>query len=158
MKFVTAVLLMPLMLAAAVGAAPAHEYTSVGIKIEHPWTRATPEGATTAVAYVKITNTGKTPLRLVGGSTPAAARVEIHEMSMDDGVMRMRPVPGVDIASGASVEFKAGGLHLMLVGLNKKLMQEDLVPLTLNFADGAKVLIELYVEGMGAGGGDHEHS
>jgi len=155
MKFVTVVFLVTLML---VGAAPAHEYTSVGIKIEHPWARATPQGATTAVAYVKITNTGKTPLRLVGGSTSVAARVEMHEMSMDGGVMRMRPVPGVDIAPGATVEFKAGGLHLMLIGLNRQLMQEDMVPVTLQFADGAKLLIDLYVEGMGAGGGDHGHS
>ena len=156
MKIVSTFLIVSAMLAAIAGAV-AHEYTAVGIKIVHPWTRATPPGATTAVAYVKISNTGQTPLRLIGGTTPVAARVEIHDMSMDGGVMRMRPVPGVDIAPGSTVEFKAGGLHLMLVGLNRQLMQEDLVPLTLQFANGAKVSIELYVEGMGAGGGDHDH-
>jgi len=70
----------------------------------------------------------------------------------------MRPVPGIDIAPGQTVELKAGGLHLMLIGLNRQLMQEDLVPLTLTFAGGLHVPVELYVEGMGAGTGTHRGS
>ena len=147
-----------LLVVAAFGVATAHEYTVGGIKVVHPWTRATPTGATTAVAYLKVTNTGTKPLRLTGGSTTVAERVEIHSMSMDGGVMKMRPVPGIDIAPGATVELKAGGMHLMLIGLNKALMQEDLVPLTLTFADGSKIDVELYVEGMGGGMSPHDHS
>ena len=147
-----------LFLVTAFEIAGAHEYSAGGIKIVHPWTRATPSGATTAVAYLKVTNTGTKPLQLTGGSTPVAQRVEIHSMSMDGGVMKMRPVPGIDIAPGATVELKAGGMHLMLIGLNKALMQEDLVPLTLTFADGSKIDVELYVEGMGGGMAPHDHS
>ena len=145
------------LLIAAFGVATAHEYSVGGIKVVHPWTHATPAGATTAVAYLKITNTGSLPLRLIGGSTPVADRVEIHSMSMDGGVMKMRPVPGVDIAAGATVEFKAGGMHLMLIGLKRALMQEDLVPLSLTFADGRKIDVELYVEEMGGEMAPHEH-
>jgi len=140
---------------AASSASLAHEYSAGAIKIGHPWTRATPPGATTAVAYLRVTNTGNAPVRLTGGMTPVAQRVEIHTMSMEGGVMRMRPVPGIDIAPGQTVELKAGGLHLMLIGLNRQLMPEDLLPLTLTFAGAPPVPVELYVEGMGGGMSPH---
>jgi hypothetical protein len=157
MKLVSVFGFLVLALTAVVGVVDAHEYSGAGLKVVHPWTRATPPGATTAVGYLKVTNTGAVPVQIVGGSTPAAARVEIHSMSMDGGVMRMRPVPSLDIAPGATVELKAGGLHLMLIGLNRPLMPEEMVPLTLMLAGGGKLSIELYVEGMGAGMGAHDH-
>ena len=156
MKFGSALALVFLVFSLA--DASAHEYAAGALKVIHPWTHATPPGATTAVAYLKLVNGGATPMRLIGGSTPVAARVEIHVMSMEGGVMRMRPTPALDIAPGAMVELKPGGLHLMLVGLNRQLMQEEMVPLTLLFADGGKISIELYVEEMGAGTGTHSHS
>jgi len=142
---------------AAASMAAAHEYTLGSLKIVHPWTRATPAGATTAVGYLKITNTGSTPMRLTGATTAAAQRVEIHVMSMTGGVMSMRPVQGVDIAAGATVKLELGGIHLMLIGLRKPLLQEQMIPLTLAFAGGKTVAIELYVEAMGAAQGAHDH-
>lgn len=158
MKFGPSFVVGMLFLAAIFGTAHAHEYSEEGIKVTHPWTRATPPGATTAVGYLKLTNTGSAPVRLTGGSTGVAQRVEIHSMSMDGGVMRMRPVPGVDIAPGDTVELKAGGLHLMLIGLTRPLQQEEMVPLTLTFADGRQLAVELYVEEMGSGTASHHHS
>jgi copper(I)-binding protein len=158
MKFASALAFTALLALTSVRSSSAHEYTLAGIKVVHPWTRATPPGATTAVAYLKLANSGSAPIRLIGGSTPVAQRVEIHSMSMDGGVMRMRPMPGLDIAPGTTLELKAGGLHLMLVGLNRQLMPEEMVPLSLMFADGTKISIELYVEEMGAGAGAHNHS
>lgn len=155
MKFGFGLVLTLVALIGASGVLFARDYSAPGVKVANPWTRATPAGATTAVAYLKITNTGSTPLRLVGGSTPVAQRVEIHSMSMEGGVMRMRPVPGLDIAPGATVELKAGGLHLMLIGLNRQLTQQEQVPLTLIFAGGRQLAIELHVEGMGGGMGSH---
>ena len=65
-----------------------------------------------------IINTGTEPDRLIGGSTPAAGKFEIHEMTMDGGVMKMRPLPnGLEIKPGQTVEFKPGSYHLMFVGL-----------------------------------------
>lgn len=134
----------------------AHDYQAGPIKVGHPWARATAPGAAVGAGYMKITNSGDAPVQLVGATTPAAARVEVHTMSMDGGVMRMRPVPALTIPAQSTVELKAGGLHLMLIGLKKPLVVEDLVPLTLTFSGGLTVNVELYVEEISSGGG-HGH-
>ncbi len=103
---------------------PAHaeDVTAGSLKISAPWTRATPKGASVGGGYLKITNTGTTPDRLIGGSTDVASRFEVHEMSMDNGVMKMRPVAGgIEIKPGQTVEFKPGGYHVMFVGLKQQL-------------------------------------
>ena len=96
-------ILLALVFALAVSAASAHEYKAGSIEIKHPWARATPKGATVAGGYMKIINTGH-------GARPAdrrhrrvaAGKFEIHEMAMDGGVMKMRPLPkGIEIKPGA---------------------------------------------------------
>lgn len=146
-----------LLLVNLISAAVAHDYALGELKIVRPWTHATPTGATTGVAYMSLTNTGSVPIRLTGASTPAAQRVEIHMMSVEGGVMRMRLVPGFDIAPGATVELEPGGMHLMLVGLNRQLHQEDAIPLTLAFGNGATISIDLHVEAIGGGPSAHNH-
>ncbi len=109
----TRIVASALLLALFAGTAHAHDYTVGAIKIDHPWARATPKGASVAGGYMKITNTGTTPDRLVGGTVEVAKRFEVHEMSMDGGVMKMREVAqGLDIAPGATVELKPGGFHI----------------------------------------------
>ena len=137
--------------------ASAHEYALAGLKIVHPWTRATPPGATTGVAYLRFVNSRSTAMRLTGATTPVAQRVEIHVMSVDGGVMRMRPEQGLDIPAQATVELKPGGIHLMLIGLSRPLTQEGMIPLTLVFGSGETFSIELYVEAIGAGSSNHDH-
>lgn len=127
--------------------AMSHGYESGPIRIEHPWAPATMPGATVGAAYMRIKNIGATPIRLLSAATPAAGKVEVHEMSMDGDVMRMRPVEGgVVIPAGGEVAFKAGGLHFMLTDLKAPLVEEDLQPLTLTFEGGITVELELYVE------------
>ena len=135
----------------------AHEYALGALKIVHPWSRATPPGATTGVAYMKFINRGEVALHLAGATTPAAQRVEIHVMSMDGGVMRMRPSQGLDIPAGATVELNSGGIHLMLIGLNRPLKQDDKLPMALMFAGGVTATIEIDVEAMGAVASTHDH-
>lgn len=87
------------------------------LKIEHAWVRPMPRGAPTAAGYVTITNKGRTPDRLTGATTKAAASIEIHQTSMMGSVMRMRPVPGgVDLPAGQTVSLDPGGYHLMFIG------------------------------------------
>ena len=113
-------ILLAAMLAFAATAVSAHEYKAGSLEIKHPWSRATPKGATVAGGYLKIINTGTTPDRLIGGSTVAAGKFEIHEMSMDNGVMKMRLLAnGVEIKPGQTVEFKPGSYHLMFVGITQ---------------------------------------
>ena len=85
--------------------AEAHSYKLGNLEIGHPWSRATPAGAPTAGAYLKITNNGSTADRLTAAKSPAADKVEIHEMKMEGSIMRMRELErGLEIPAGATVK------------------------------------------------------
>lgn len=120
--------------------------------IEGPWSRATPAGAKVAAGYLRVRNTGTEPDRLVGASLPLAGRTEVHEMATVDGTMRMRPVEGLSIPPGGSVELKPGGLHLMFMDLSAGLKEGDDVRGTLVFERAGTVTVTFAVGGMGAGG------
>jgi copper(I)-binding protein len=103
---------------------------------------------------MKITNTGTTPDRLMSGSSDVAPKLEIHEMKMDNGVMKMRPVQeGLEIKPGETVELKPGSLHVMFVGLKNPLKAGDHVAATLVFDKAGSVNVEYDVLAMGAGPG-----
>lgn len=141
-------------LALAAPAAFAHDFKAGAIEINHPWARATPRGATVAAGYFKLTNTGPTADRLVGGTSEVAGRVEIHEMTMADGVMRMRPLKdGLELKPGQSVELKSSSFHLMMVGLKQQLQQGQRLKGTLTFEKAGPVDIEYVVEGIGGAPG-----
>ena len=133
------------------------------LTIEAPWSRATPGGAKVAGGYLKITNTGRETDRLTGGSLPRAGRVEIHEMAVADGVMRMRPLPaGLEIKPGETVELKPGGLHLMFMDLTAGLKSGENVKGTLVFEKAGTVEVTFRVapagsQGAGSGGDAHRH-
>lgn len=129
----------------------AHDTVAGAIKIESPWIRATPGGAKVAGGYLRITNTGSEPDKLVGGSIPLSSRAEVHEMSMQGGVMKMRPVGGgLTIAPGQTVELKPGGFHLMFMDLTGRLMEGEGVKGTLVFEKAGTVQVHFHVGGMGA--------
>jgi len=143
--------------AALVGAcspAPAPKSGGGGIVVSDAWTMATPPGAAVAAGYMTINNQAAAVVRLVGGSSPAAQSVEVHNMTMDGGVMQMRPVEGgLEIPANGAVELKPGGLHLMLVGLQRPLAEGESVPVALTFDDGTRVDVVLAVRAMGGGHG-----
>ncbi len=150
-------LLLAATLASFASAASAHEYKIGALQIGHPWTRATPKGATVAAGYLKITNTGTEADKLVGGSADFSARFEIHEMAMDNGVMKMRPVAGgLEIKPGQTVELKPESFHLMFPGLKQQLDKGQRVKGTLQFEKAGKVDVEFAVEAMG--GDPHGHT
>ena len=135
------------------GAAGAEDYTIGTIRIANPWARATPRGADISGAYITVRNTGKAPDRLVGGSTDVAARFEMHQMLMERGVMKMRPVErGLEIKPGQTIEFKPGSFHVMLVGLKQPLEKGQHIKATLEFEKAGKIEIEYAVEAIGASG------
>jgi copper(I)-binding protein len=139
--------------------ASAEDYKLGNLQISQPWTRATPKGAAVAGGYLKITNTGTTPDRLLGGATALAKRFEIHEMSMDGGVMKMRELKdGLDIAPGATVELKPGSYHIMMVNLSRPLAKGERVKAVLNFEKAGKADVEFAVEAIGASGSEMKHS
>ena len=89
-------------------------------------------------------------MTLVSASSPVAGVVEVHEMVTQDGVMKMRAMPGLPLAPGKVTELKPGGYHIMLIGLKAPLVEGKLVPLTLTFAKAGAVKVELKVEAAGA--------
>jgi periplasmic copper chaperone A len=147
-------------LAAVLLAAPvrADEVKAGDLVITQAWSRATPGGAKVGGGYLTIENKGATPDRLIGGSADVAAKVQVHEMTMADGVMKMRPVEGgLTIDPGKTVKLAPSGYHLMIMDLKSPLKQGDKVPVTLEFENAGKVAITLDVQGIGAqgpGGGD----
>lgn len=138
----------------------AEDVTAGGLKISAAWARATPKGAPVGGGYLTITNTGAASDRLIGGSSGAATRFEIHDMSMDNGVMKMRPVEsGIEIKPGQTVKLKPGGYHVMFVGLTKPFERGDHVKATLKFEKAGDVPVDFTVEGIGAqtGGMQMQH-
>ena len=136
----------------------AHEYRVGDLAIDHPWTRAVGTAAPTAAGYMVIRNTGAAPDRLVAAETPRATRVELHEMSITDGIMRMRPIAGgIALPAGGEVRLAPGGLHLMLIGPKGGFEQGVRVPTTLVFERAGRITVELAVEAPGARGtGPHQ--
>lgn len=132
-------------------------YKVGALVIEAPWARATPAGARVAGGYVKITNTGQQPDRLVGGTLPVAAEVEVHEMTMSGGIMKMRKLDGLEIKPGQSVELKPGGYHLMFMGLREGLKDKQTLKGTLVFEKAGSVEVEYSVAPIGAQSGGHMH-
>jgi copper(I)-binding protein len=130
------------------GAAGAETHTVGSIKIGNPWARATPKGAPVGGAYMTITNKGAEADRLMGAASPVASEVEIHQMSIDNGVMSTRRVKaGLEIKPGQTLVFNPESLHLML-----PLAQGERVKPTLEFAKAGKIDLEYVVESIGAQG------
>jgi copper(I)-binding protein len=142
-------------LAALLALAPARadEVKAGDLVISQAWARATPKGAKVGGGFLTIENKGSAPDRLIGGSADAAGSVQVHEMSMEGGVMKMRPVDkGLTIDPGKTVKLAPGGYHLMMMDLKSQLKQGDKVPVTLEFEKAGKVTVSLDVEGVGAQG------
>ena len=137
--------------AGAPAAAPTvAEFKAGDITIDQPWSRATPKGAPVAGGYMVIHNNGKTEDRLIGGSFADAGKVQVHEMSRDGGIMKMRELPnGLAIPPGGSVTLDPDGTHLMLMDLKRQLMPGDIVKGELDFDHAGKVAIDYRVGGMG---------
>jgi periplasmic copper chaperone A len=139
-------------------------YKAGSLTIEAPWARATPGGAKVAGGYMKITNNGKEPDRLIGGTVPFAGRFEVHEMAVEGGIMKMRELSkGLEIKPGQTVELKPGGYHVMFMELKQGLKEGESIKGTLVFEKAGKVDVEYKVGPIGGGapaggsGGGHSH-
>jgi copper(I)-binding protein len=138
--------------------ARAEEVKAGDLVISQAWSRATPNGAKIGTGYFTIENKGTTADKLVGVSGEVSDKIEVHEMSMNNGVMKMRPVDGgLTIEPGKTVKLAPNGYHLMIMDLKGPLKQGGKVPVTLEFEKAGKVAVTLDVQGIGAqgpGGGD----
>ncbi|HRF07327.1 MAG TPA: copper chaperone PCu(A)C [Xanthobacteraceae bacterium] len=144
-------------------AASAQEIKKGDLVISAPWSRATPAGSEVGAGYLVITNNGTGAERLVSFTTELAGQPEVHEMSNEGGVMKMRPLSkGLVIPAGGTVKLEPGGYHLMLLKLKKPLAAGQRYKATLVFEKAGPVEVEFEVRAMGAGqqknhGGHHKH-
>jgi periplasmic copper chaperone A len=146
-----------LVLAAVVSLAafpvPAQEFKAGDIAIDKAWSRATPKGSVVGVGYFVIHNHGATPDKLIGGTADFAGDVSVHEMSKDNGIMRMRQVTGgLEIPAHGEVALSPGAYHLMFDGLKRPLTKGERLKATLTFEHAGAIAVELEVGGVGATG------
>jgi copper(I)-binding protein len=135
---------------------------TANVTVTDPWVRGTAGQQKATGAFMELSADRKA--RLVAASSPVAGVVEIHEMAMENNIMRMRQVPGIDVPAGSRVALKPGGYHVMLMELKQPLKVGEQVPITLTFEDEARqrfsVEIKAPVRALGAGdssGHSHGH-
>jgi periplasmic copper chaperone A len=131
--------------------AKAAEYDVGSIHIAQPWSRATPKGAKAGAGYMTITNKGTTPDKVSCVSDDASAQCEVHSMTMEGGVMKMRPVAGgLEIKPGETVTLAPSGFHVMFRDLKHPLEQGKTVKATLKFDKAGSVDVEYPILAVGA--------
>lgn len=141
--------------------ASAEDIVKGDLTISKTWTRATPPKARNGGGFAEIKNAGSEADRLIAATSPVAKKVELHEMAVNDGIMKMRELEaGIDVPAGETVALKPGGLHIMFMGLNEPFKEGSSVPVVLTFEKAGDVEIVLDVNKMGAKGmahGDMDH-
>lgn len=145
---------------AALAFAPdsAAQHRAGAVTIEDPWVATTNPGAVVAGGYATLHNHGAQADRLVSAESPRAARVELHEMSMEGGIMRMRQVRGIDIPAGGEATLRPGGLHIMFFDIDAPFEEGQRVPVTLHFERAGELRIEFVARPRPSPGAHaHEH-
>ncbi len=154
MRMVLSIALAAMALVATATQFPAfaEDPVSVGdLRIMHPWARASAGHGKAGAAFMTIANTGGADDKLVAASTANAKKTEIHETTMEDGIMKMRMVMGgLTIPAGGKVELKPMGLHVMLMGVTEKLIEGETLMLTLTFEKAGSVEFAVPIAGPGA--------
>ncbi len=121
------------------------------VGIHDSYVRLVPHGQEQTAAYFLMRNAGNTGHALVKAMSPAARVVELHTVVHEGGMMKMRPVPRIEVPAGGETKLQPGGLHVMLIGLTRPLREGTSVELTLRFEDGSEKKIAAPVRPVAAG-------
>lgn len=134
-----AVLLLFLALASCGSPSRPHGQTGADLTVEQAWAAPTPAGVDVSAAYLTVRNGAVAGDRLLGATSPRADRIEIHEMSMDGAVMRMRTVETIPIAPDEAVVLAPGGMHLMFYGVREPFAEGENIPVRLRFQNAGEI-------------------
>ena len=149
-----ALILAIAMLAAACGAPSTQDMPD--IQVQDAWAAPTPGGVEVSAGYLTIVNDTGADDRLMSATSPRAERVELHDVTFEGSVMRMRPVEGgLAVPAGTMVALEPGGQHLMFHGVRAPFAEGERIPVTLTFAEAGEVSVELPVQRAGAGAPAH---
>jgi copper(I)-binding protein len=129
---------MPLIAALGLGLGLGSATALAQVSVSEPWVRGTVESQMATGAFMRLT--AATDARLLAARSPVAGIVELHEMAMENNVMRMREITRLDLPAGRTVELRPGGYHVMLMDLKRTLKPGEEVPITLDFEQGGKRL------------------
>lgn len=153
-KLVFALLLLSLL---PIGATAAQESTCNALLVGNVWARASMMVAGNSAVFGTLANLTESEDTLVGASTEVAEVVEIHESSVDaDGVMSMNPLPeGLNLMAGQVVTLEPGGLHIMLINLQKDLVAGETFELTLEFENAGSLTVPVMIQEMTEEMGGH---
>lgn len=136
-----------LALSAMAGTALAHQHQIGNLTIQQPWSRETAPGQAVGGGFMTIANKGAVEDRLISGTSPVAAEVQLHTMAMDGGVMRMRQVEGgIAVPARGMLELKPGSYHIMFMGLKRPLRRGERLPVTLRFQRAGNVTVQVAVQ------------
>ena len=116
------------------------------VSVENPYVRLAPPSAPTTGAFMVLRNNGDKDIRVLRADSPAAKLTELHTHLNEGGVMKMRPVPAIDIKAKGEAVLQPGGLHIMLIELKAPLKEGDVVPITLSFDDGSSKKVDAPVQ------------
>jgi periplasmic copper chaperone A len=136
----------------------AHGYKLGSLEIKHPWAKATISGQPVGGGFMKIVNSGTEPDRLIKISSNVSDMIQVHEMKVENGVMKMGEVPGgLEIAPGATVELTPGGLHVMFLGIKAPFKEGETVKVVLTFEKAGTIEVEFKVDAARKGDDVHKH-
>ena len=131
----------------------AHGFTAGRLKIDHPWTRETAKGQVVGGGYLTIVNEGKVDDLLVSATTPVAAEVQLHTVTMNNGVMQMRRVKGgIAIPARQVVKLEPGAMHIMFMGLKAPLARGKMLPVALRFRRAGIVKVQFAIQPVDSSG------
>lgn len=115
------------------------------VSVQEPYVRLAPPNAPATGAFMVIKNNGDKDVKVLKASNPVSNITELHTHLNEGGVMKMRPVPSIDIKAKGEAVLKPGGLHVMLIDLKAPMKEGDVVPITLNFDDGSSKQVDAKV-------------
>jgi copper(I)-binding protein len=113
--------------------------------VEDAWARPVPAAGGNGAVFFRLVNTGNEADQLLGGESPVAGSVEVHKTTMEEGVMRMEHIPGLELPAKGEILLEPGGYHVMLIGVNTSLAIGDTLPITLRFGKSGEIQIEVQV-------------
>jgi len=146
-----------------VSVARASEQVVGDLKLTAPWIRASVPGQVNGAGYIQIDNKAAQADRLISATTNGVSRVELHTIITDNGVAKMREVPGIDVPANGAVKLMPGGFHIMFLGLTAPFKADTTVPVTLKFEKAGEVKVDFeikpptYNPGATSGHGNHKH-